>query len=227
LIMGDIKSGEPFGLDASSIAKIDWNLALKRVMHDVRSDFIYAPHLNFLYSRAGDSLIEKLKAELGAGTYSPGVPLTIEVPKSFRISVASQIKRLGPNFSRPGSILLPRDRLLYQALADQAAPIIALKTDGTRSFSHRLAPEGGPNMFLPTRTCWSAMQKALKEYSKDGELEYVVKVDVANFFGSLNQHELVNVLSDSGYAKPLHSRLEALLTSFTGDRSSRGILQGM
>jgi hypothetical protein len=71
------------------------------------------------------------------------------------------------------------------------------------------------------------MQKALKEYSKDDELEYVVKVDVANFFGSLNQHELINVLSDSGYAKPLHSRLEAMLTSFTGDRSSRGILQGM
>jgi hypothetical protein len=225
--MGDIKSGEPFGLDASSIAKIDWNLALKRVMHDVRSDFIYAPHLNFLYSRAGDSLIQKLKAELSAGIYSPGVPLTIEVPKSFRISVATQIKRLGPNFSRPGSILLPRDRLFYQALADQATPIVVAKTDGTRSFSHKLAPEGGPNMFLPTRTCWSAMQKALKEYSADDELEYVVKVDVANFFGSLNQHELINVLSDSGYAKPLHSRLEAILTSFTGDRSSRGILQGM
>jgi hypothetical protein len=225
--MGDIKSGEPFGLDASSIATIDWNLALKRVMHDVRSDFIYAPHLNFLYSRAGDSLIEKLKAELSAGIYSPGVPLTIEVPKSFRISVATQIKRFGPNFSRPGSILLPRDRLFYQALADQAAPIIEAKADGTRSFSHKLAPEGGPNMFLPTRTCWSAMQKALKEYAKDDELEYVVKVDVANFFGSLNQHELINVLSDSGYAKPLYSRLEAILTSFTGDRSSRGILQGM
>jgi Reverse transcriptase (RNA-dependent DNA polymerase) len=54
-----------------------------------------------------------------------------------------------------------------------------------------------------------------------------VKLDVANFFGSLNQHELINVLSDSGYPKPLYSRLEALLTSFTGDRSSRGILQGM
>ncbi|MGZ4987357.1 MAG: RNA-directed DNA polymerase, partial [Limisphaerales bacterium] len=40
-------------------------------------------------------------------------------------------------------------------------------------------------------------------------------------------HELINVLSDSGYPKPLHSRLEAILTSFTGDRSSRGILQGM
>jgi hypothetical protein len=225
--MGDIKAGEPFGLEATSLAQIDWDLALKRVIHDVRSDFIYAPHLNFLYSRAGDKLIEALKIELKAGNYSPGVPLTIEVPKSFRISVATQIKRLGPNFSRPGSILMPRDRLFYQALADAAVPIIEAKTNSKRSFSHRLAPQGGPAMFLPTRTCWSAMQKALKDYSKDDELEYVVKVDVANFFGSLNQHELINVLSDSGFSKPLHSRLEAILTSFTGDRSSRGILQGM
>jgi hypothetical protein len=35
------------------------------------------------------------------------------------------------------------------------------------------------------------------------------------------------VLHDSGYPKALHSRLEALLTAFTGDRSSRGILQGI
>jgi hypothetical protein len=118
--VGDIKAGEPFGLEASWVQKIEWNLALKRVIHDVRSDFVYAPHLNFIYARAGDKLIEILKAELKAGVYNPGMPLTIEVPKSFRIAVATQIKRLGPNFSRPGSILLPRDRLLYQALADQA-----------------------------------------------------------------------------------------------------------
>src|ERR1700722_9594406 len=163
--MGVIKAGDPFGLEANALSIMNWQLALKRVMHDVRSDFIYAPHLNYIYGRAGDTLIGQLKSELKAGTYIPGVPLTIEVPKSFRISVASQIKRLGPNFSRPGSILLPRDRLFYQALADQAAPIVEVKTDSTRSFSHRLAPEGGPNMFLPTRTCWSAMQKARKEYS--------------------------------------------------------------
>ncbi|HVA91208.1 MAG TPA: hypothetical protein VNL71_15340, partial [Chloroflexota bacterium] len=142
--MGDIKAGEPFGLEASSLAKIDWPLALKRVMHDVRSDFIYAPHLNFIYSKAGDELIQSLTSEMKAGSYSPGVPLTIEVPKSFRIAVATQIRRLGPNFSRPGSILLPRDRLLYQALADEATPIVKAKTDGTRSFSHKIDPAGGP-----------------------------------------------------------------------------------
>ena len=44
---------------------------------------------------------------------------------------------------------------------------------------------------------------------------------------SSNQHTLVNILNDSGYPKPLSTRLEAILTSYTGERSSRGILQGM
>lgn len=82
-------------------------------------------------------------------------------------------------------------------------------------------------MFLPTRVCWNALQKALSQHSKDAVVSYIVKADVANFFGSLNQHVLINVLHDSGYPKSLHSRLEAMLTSFAGERSSRGILQGM
>jgi Reverse transcriptase (RNA-dependent DNA polymerase) len=225
--MADIKSGDPFGMEAAYLVKIDWDLARRRILQDVRSDFIYAPHLNFIYSKAGNELVASLKAELKGGNYSPGVPLTIEVPKSFRIRVAAQIKRLGPNFSRPGSILLPRDRLLYQALADHAAPIVDKKTDSSRSFSHKLAAAGSVSMFLPTRTCWSQLQNALAKHSNTSELKYILKVDVANFFGSLNQHILINVLSDSGYPKPLHSRLEAILTSFTGERSSRGILQGM
>src|SRR5947209_6766129 len=132
--MADIKAGEPFGLDIALVANIDWALALKRVIYNLRSDFIYAPHLTFIYSKAGAELIALLKSELKSGMFSPGVPLTIEVPKSFRIRVAVPSKRLGPSFSRPGSILLPRDRLLYQALADQAAPIVSAKTDTERSF---------------------------------------------------------------------------------------------
>ena len=72
----------------------------------------------FIYNRAGDDLILKVKSDLKSGQYISGLPLTIEVPKSFRIRVAVPSKRLGPSFSRPGSILLPHDRLLYQALAD-------------------------------------------------------------------------------------------------------------
>jgi hypothetical protein len=222
-----IKAGKPFGLEAEALAKVDWSLALKRVIHDLRSDFIYAPHLSSIFAEAGTELIAGLKTELSAGTYSPGVPLTIEVPKSFRVRVSGPSKRLGPNYSRPGSILLPTDRLLYQALADQAAPFIKSKTDAKRSFSHQLAGPTNPGMFVPTRTCWSRLQKALARHAKSKSWKYIVKVDVANFFGSLNQHTLINVLNDSGYPGTYSSRLEAILTSFAGERNSRGILQGM
>jgi hypothetical protein len=223
--MADIKLGEPFGLDPNAIDKIDWNLALQRIINDLKSDFIYAPHLNFIYAKAGIQLIDLLKAELKSGTFSPGFPLTIEVPKSFRIRVAVQSPRLGPNFSRPGSILLPRDRLFYQALADEAAPIIETKTDLSRSFSHRLISPPNANMFVPTRVSWNELQQALAENAKSSR--YILKVDVANCFGSLNQHMLINLLNDSGYPKSLSARLEALLITYTGDRSSRGILQGI
>jgi hypothetical protein len=38
---------------------------------------------------------------------------------------------------------------------------------------------------------------------------------------------MINVLNDAGYPRSLSSRLEALLTSYTGERSSQGTLQGM
>ena len=44
--MAEIKAGSPFGLDPVFLEKIDWPLALKRVVHDMRTDFIYAPHLD-------------------------------------------------------------------------------------------------------------------------------------------------------------------------------------
>jgi hypothetical protein len=112
-------------------------------------------------------------------------------------------------------------------MADEATPVIEAKTDAARSFSHRLALSGSASMFLPTRMCWSELQKALAEHSKSTTARYILKIDVANCFGSLNQHTLINLLNDSGYSKSLSSRLEVLLTSYTGDRSSRGILQGM
>ena len=47
----------PFGLDGVAMSKIDWKLALARISHDLRSDFIYAPHISFIYAKAGEGLI--------------------------------------------------------------------------------------------------------------------------------------------------------------------------
>jgi hypothetical protein len=62
--MPEPRLGEPSGLDAAMLAKIDWKLALSRIIHDLRSDFIYAPHLAYIYHRAGDELITTLTSNL-------------------------------------------------------------------------------------------------------------------------------------------------------------------
>lgn len=225
--MGDIKLGEPFGMDLSEVTDLNWSVAVQRILHDLRSDFIYAPHIGFIYRKASQQLIDIVKKELKDGKYKPGLPLTIEVPKAHRMRVIVNPPRPGPAYSRPGSILLPSDRLLYQVLADQAAPIIEAKTDHDRSFSHRLEENQSKSMFKPTRVCWGELQKALRQLSLDEKNKYVLKIDVANFFGSVNQHTLINVLSDAGYLSKYLTRLEALLTAYTGERSSRGIIQGI
>ena len=86
--MAELKLGESFGLDAKLLDNIDWKLALDRIMYDLKSDFIYAPHLAFIYRVAGDKLLGDVKNALKSGTFNVGVPLTIEVPKSYRIRVA-------------------------------------------------------------------------------------------------------------------------------------------
>ncbi len=226
----DKKVEGSFGLDDQVVGKIDWSLALSRVLADVRTDFIWAPHIRAIYRRAGDALVEQVKSELKSGRFAPGMPLTIEVPKSFRMWVGTtpgQGSNTGPSFTRPGSILLPKDRLLYQAIADQCAPLVDEKTNKKRSFSHRLSLGEDDNMFLSNRECWSQMQKALKTHSKIPRFEYVVKLDISDYFRSINQHQLVNTLADAGLEPSLTTRLEAILLKYTGQKSSRGIIQGV
>jgi len=224
--MADVKLGEPFGMEAGALSNIDFDLSIKRILSDVKTDFIYAPHLSLIYSRAGEALKEIVIGELKSGRFSPGLPISIEVPKTFRIPVESRM-RLGPAYSRLGSILMPKDRLLYQALADKSTDIITRALDNERVFSHQIAEAGSPVMFLPTRKCWNDLQVALSKNSDGASVGYVLKLDISNYFWSINLHKLINILNDAGLIKIYSSRLEVLLTSFTGDRSSRGILQGI
>jgi hypothetical protein len=221
-----VKLGEPFRVGSPNFRKLDFNLALKRIKNDLKTDFIYAPHLGLIFSKAGNDLVDALKADLTNHGYAPGLPLTIEVPKSFRIPVGAT-KRLGPAYTRPGSILGPKDRLMYQAFADIAAPIIDAELDKSRSFSHQLSAERPDSMFQPTRKCWNELQAKLAEHSNADDVQYVMRLDIANYFGSINQHLLINVLNDAGLEKWASERLEVTLTALTGARSSRAIIQGV
>ena len=216
----------PFGISSDIEKTIDWHRSVQRILSDLKSDFVYAPHLRFIYKYAGDELIANIKSKLKDGAYAPGVPIGIEVPKTNRMRTL-ELSRVGPVFSRRGSILLPHDRLLYQAFADVSAKIVDDGIDASRSFSHQLAGKKSDAMFLPSRHNWSLFQKALRKRSKLPNSKYVLRTDIADYFGNINQHILINALADAGLPSEIARRLEILLISYTGERSSRGILQGM
>jgi hypothetical protein len=216
----------PFGLDSNTLKTIDWELATRRILNDIKSDFIYAPHMQFIYHRASKQLAANVIKDLKNGEYTPGLPLQIEVPKTARMR-SKKLARLGPVYSRPGSTLLPYDRILYQALGDKCAELVKKNTDHARSFSHQLADRVSDSMFVPTRICWNAFQKKLAALSEKTKNRYVLRTDIANCFGAINQHILINKLKDAGLQNDLADRLEVILTAYMGERNSRGILQGM
>lgn len=222
-----VKLGEPFGVDKAILDAFDWRIAAARVENDIQSDFIFAPHLRVIFRHNSDGLIDILKSKLNSGKYTPGSPMTIEVPKSSRVVIKSTPQRPGPNYSRPGSILMPLDRLFYQFLSDNCTSIVEERTDSTRSFSHWFDKEKPERLFRQTRDCWTNFQSAMQKYAAENEVKYILKIDIANFFGTINQHTLVNMLVDFGLAKTIAERLEIVLTSFTNSRSSRGLIQGV
>ncbi|MEO7858983.1 MAG: hypothetical protein ABIU05_00845, partial [Nitrospirales bacterium] len=97
------------GLDLDVIKLLNPKQALGRINTDILTDFILAPHYSAIYAHAGDDLWEAAKMALSSGSYEPELPITIDVPKKSGLT-------------RPGSILSPLDRFVYQALIDLIAP---------------------------------------------------------------------------------------------------------
>lgn len=200
------------GLDKKVLDSIDHELALSRIARDVRSDFILAPHYNAIFLRAGAELWDNTHRQLKSGTYEPELALTIPVPKPR-------------GFTRPGSILQPADRLVYQALADLTAPILEAQLDRTRSFSHvLLKTDDAGHMFEPEGPCWDRLQKCLTQLAGAGG--YFVKADVANYFERIPQHHLINLMLASGCQSEVVRLLEEMLLAFQ-ERDSFGIVQGV
>lgn len=198
------------GLDRKIIAQIDHESVIAHVRADIRSDFILAPHYNTIFSRAGDALWDQLKQQLKAGTYQPELPLTISVPK----------ERF---FTRPGSILRPADRFMYQALVDNIMVQLEDGLDRTRSFSHIPSEDDG-NMFQPNHESWERFQTRVAEICDRSE--FILKADISNYFERLPHHHLVNLMTAAGCAPEVVSMLEEMFLAFR-ERNSFGIVQGV
>jgi hypothetical protein len=198
------------GLDGKIIAKINAVSVIAHIKSDIRSDFILAPHYNTIFNHAGNELWEHLKQQLRSGTYQPELPITISVPK----------ERF---FTRPGSILRPADRFMYQALVDNVMEKLEEGHDRSRSFSHVPSEEEG-QMFEPNHKSWERFQARVAEIGK--KKEFILKADISNYFERLSQHHLVNLMSAAGCAPEIVSLLEEMMLAFR-ERNSFGIVQGV
>ncbi len=198
------------GLDRNIIRQIDHESVIAHVRSDTRSDFILAPHYNAIFNRAGGDLWEQLSQNLRSGTYEPELPVTMSVPK----------ERF---FTRPGSILRPTDRFLYQALLDHVTNDLEDNMDRARSFSHVPSGEEG-TMFEPNHRCWERFQAHVSTICQNSE--YVLKADIANYFERLPQHHLINLMTAANCAPEVVSLLEEMMLAFR-ERNSFGIIQGV
>lgn len=203
-----------YGLDSTLVDSIDWELSIGRVRTDVLTDFILAPHYSIVYTYATDELIDRVKGLLKSGQYAPELPLKVDVPKP-------------KGLTRPGAILMPIDRLVYQALIDTIGTQAEAQLDRSRVFSHVLATDDPQfNMFKPSNECWQNMQNALNAKCQDTSLQYAIKADIVCFFEYIYQHNLINLLRSSGCDSRAVNLLERSLLAFT-ENDSHGILQGM
>ena len=198
------------GLDREILKTIDCSRVVERVKLDIRSDFILAPHYNAIFLQAGDKLWDRLKQFLENGSYNPNLPYTISVPKKN-------------GFARPGSILQPFDRFLYQALIDNVSQTLEDNLDRNRVFSHIISDDPR-RMFVPSDECWAILQEKLEDISGKGT--HVIKADISNYFERIPQHHLVNLMKSAGCLGGVVNLLEEMLLAFR-QRNSFGIVQGL
>lgn len=196
------------GLDKDILNNIDFKKSVDRILNDTKTDFIYAPHINIIYKYGYDDLIELLKDKLGKFLFNCSLPMTIDVPKKSLLS-------------RPGSILLPLDRLLYQVIVDLIAQDLENTVDRDHVFSN--VYEHSADMF----EAHGKSHEKFKDYRAKGTdvYKYCLKMDVASYFESINQHFLINLLHSLDIEKPIIRLLENSLLSWSQMNSS-SILQG-
>lgn len=202
------------GLDTGVLDQLDIDLALRRIKTDVTSDFILSPHYSAVFENVGDDLWDQISTELRDGRFEAALPIEIEVPK--------------PNgITRPGTILPPADRILYQALVDFVSEIGEAQLDRTRTFSHVLvSPDPEGRMFEPGRRSWDRLKEAVTEACEDPTIEWAIRADISAYFERIYQHNLVNLLTSSGCEPGAVNLLEKLLSAWR-EKDSHGILQGM
>lgn len=126
-------------------------------------------------------------------------------------------------FSRPGSILKPYDRFLYQALTDEISDDLERTLDRSRTFSH-IPTNQAESVFLPNHQSWETFQRKVSIICEANE--FVLRADISNYFERIPQHHLINLMRSAGCSSSVMNLLEEMLLAFQ-ERNSFGIIQGV
>ena len=214
-----------FGLDSSFVKLLRKELDIESVRLDQGSDFFVLPQFDAIYRYQGEKLKDIVCERLGKSTFGPQPPIEMEVPKSARVNT-NGTSLIGPNYFRPGSVLLPQDRLLYHFIGQEASIHIENATNRERVFSNVPSKEKGKG-FLSSSIQWLKLKNNVEKFARDSGFKFVLRCDINQCYFSLNQHELVNQLEHQGFPPELVKLTERFLSGLTLDRSSRGIPQGI
>lgn len=197
-------------LDGRLLDGFDFTKSIERIISDTKTDFIFAPHLNIIYEYNSNDLKEMLKKRLKEDAeFNFSAAITLDIPKKSRLS-------------RPGSILLPLDRLVYQALIDFMAPEIEKVIDREHVFSNIYA--NTPDMFENHAGSYNHFKEYV--YNNAVENEYCIRMDIASYFESIKHHFLINLLYSLDFDVRIIRLLEKALSSWSS-KNSYSIPQGM
>lgn len=213
-----------FGLDSAFIKRFKKELDVKAVRTNQFQDFFMLPQLDIIYNHAGDQLKEGVARKLATSSYGPRPAIEMEIPKSARLATKS-LSAIGPSYFRPGSVLLPEDRVLYHFFGQEAAAKYEKFIDRSKVFSNKPLTKKGAGFAAPSLQ-WSSLKTSFEEKNKSSKYTIVLKCDIAQYFFSINQHEAINQLEHYGLEPELVRLGERFLAGLTMDRSSRGIVQG-
>ena len=213
-----------FGLDNSFVKKLKKELDTNQIRTDQSTDFFFLPQLDAIYRYQGDELKDLVCSKLSGSSFGPKLPIEMEVPKTARVPTKNS-SLVGPNYFRPGSVLLPEDRVLYHFIGQEAAECSEKSIDRKKVYSNVPASVKGSG-FVAASLQWKKLRAEFKQFADSGKFKFVLKSDITQYFFSINQHELVNQLEHQGFPPELVKMSEKFLTGLTLDRSSRGIPQG-
>lgn len=192
---------------------LDLELAWRRVKKDQYNDIV--PDILELGDVDYDktTTINKIKEELDRG-YEPSDLLRIDVPKKGYTL-------------RPGSNMIPKDRIVYQAVVDLISSEVE-EPPADCVFSYRLNKNRkSSTMFKFWRTLWLKWKKKMREVYANG-YRCLLRTDIAAYFEHIDQSILgTNILNGQVREKQILYLLNTLLRKWAvSDVKHIGIPQG-